>query len=92
MAAREPGMVGFAHYGVTNDVARVFEQAEERLHDWVEFVVNLDDAADGTEQMRAWVLEGYWAEGLSEEAIDQYDRNTFWPMQVAGIQRWLSQH
>jgi glyoxylase-like metal-dependent hydrolase (beta-lactamase superfamily II) len=91
MAAREPGMVGFAHYGVTNAVARVFEQAEERLHDWVEFVVNLDDAADGTEQMRAWVLKGYRAEGLSEEAIDQYDRNTFWPMQITGIQRWLSQ-
>jgi glyoxylase-like metal-dependent hydrolase (beta-lactamase superfamily II) len=91
MAAREPRMVGFAHYGVTNAVARVFEQAEERLHDWVEFVVSLDDAADGTEQMRAWVLEGYRAEGLSEEAIDQYDRNTFWPMQITGIQRWLSQ-
>ena len=91
MAAREPTTVGFAHYGVTNDIARVFEEAEERLIDWVEFVDTLDDSDEGTESLRDWVLEGYRSEGMSEEAIEQYDKNTFWPMQVTGIQRWLSQ-
>ena len=91
MAAREPASVGFAHYGVTGDVPRVFAEAEERLNQWVEFVHSLDEEADGHDVLRAWVLEGYREEGLSEEAIEQYDKNTFWPMQVTGIQRWLSQ-
>jgi len=90
MAARHPGFVGFAHYGVTSDVARVFEQAEGRLGEWVAFVESLEDAPDGVDRLREWVLAGYRSEGLSEEDIDQYDRNTFWPMQVTGIQRWLS--
>ncbi len=91
MAAREPQTVGFAHYGVTSDVARVFEQAEERLGEWVQFVQQLQDDDDGTEALREWVLQGYRAQGLSEEAINQYDLNTFWPMQVTGIRRWLAQ-
>ncbi len=91
MAEREPATVGFAHYGVTADVARVFHQAEQRLNEWVEFVRKLDDDVEGTEELRDWVLAGYRREGLSEEAIDQYDKNTFWPMQVTGIRRWLAQ-
>jgi glyoxylase-like metal-dependent hydrolase (beta-lactamase superfamily II) len=90
MAARQPGFVGFAHYGVATDVARVFEEAETRLGEWVEFVEGLDAASDPAERMRAWVLDRYRAEGISEAAIDQYDRNTFWPMQVSGIERWLT--
>jgi hypothetical protein len=39
--------------------------------------------------MREWVLSGYRDEGYDEETIAQYDRNTFWPMQAQGIQRWL---
>lgn len=91
MAARDPAVVGFAHYGVTDDVARVFAQAEERLSDWVEFVRALDGSTDGVDALRDWVLGRYRSEGLSEEAIEQYDKNTFWPMQVTGIERWLSQ-
>ncbi len=91
MAAREPSRLGFAHYGVTHDVARIFEQAEERLGQWVKFVANLDETTDGIDALRDWVLESYRSEGLSEDAIEQYDKNTFWPMQVTGIQRWLSQ-
>jgi len=89
MAGRQPGFVGFAHYGVADDAGRVFTQAEERLRTWVEFVESLGDADDAADRLRAWVLDGYRAEGFSEEEIDQYDRNTFWPMQPAGIQRWL---
>lgn len=92
MAAREPSSVGFAHYGVTSDVGRVFTQAEDRLNEWVEFVRKLDEGADGHDALREWVLGRYRAEGLGEEAIAQYDKNTFWPMQVTGIQRWLAQH
>ena len=39
--------------------------------------------------MRRWVLDGYRAEGYDEETIATYDKNTFWPMQSAGIRRWL---
>lgn len=89
MAERRPGFVGFAHYGVADDPARVFDQAEARLRTWVEFVEGLGDADDAAHRLRAWVLDGYRAEGFTEEQIDQYDRNTYWPMQPAGIQRWL---
>jgi hypothetical protein len=42
-----------------------------------------------SEAMRDWVLGRYRAEGWPDDVIDQYDRNTFWPMQVTGIRRWL---
>lgn len=90
MAAREPGFVGFAHYGITGDSARVFAEAEERLGAWVRFVEGLAADDDGAARLRSWVLDTYRAEGIDEGAIDQYDRNTFWPMQVTGIRRWLS--
>lgn len=91
MAAREPGFVGFAHYGVTKDAPGVFAQAQSRLLQWVEFVESLRGAADAWEQLRAWVLAGYRSDGVSEDDIAQYDDNTYWPMQAAGIERWLSQ-
>ena len=90
MAARQPGFVGFAHYGVTGDVARVFDEAERRLGEWVSFVESLADATDAAERLRSWVLAAYRSDGVSEDDIDQYDGNTYWPMQVTGIQRWLS--
>ena len=90
MANRTPGFVGFAHYGIASDPKRVFAEAEERLGEWVEFVEGLDEAGDPADRMRAWVLDRYRAEGIPEEDIDQYDRNTFWPMQVTGIERWLT--
>ena len=89
MAARQPGFVGFAHYGVADDASRVFSQAEDRLGDWVGFVERLGTSGEPADVLRAWVLDGYRSEGIGEDDIDQYDRNTFWPMQVAGIQRWL---
>ena len=90
MAARQPGFVGFAHFGVAEDATRVFSEAEARLDEWVEFVEGLDGPGDPAEQMRTWVLDRYRAEGVPEESIEQYDRNTYWPMQVTGIRRWLS--
>jgi hypothetical protein len=35
------------------------------------------------------VLAEYRAAGWDPADIDTYDRNTFWPMQEAGIRRWL---
>jgi len=90
MAARQPGFVGFAHYGITEDAPRVFDEAEARIDEWVAFVESLGDDPDAADQLRSWVLGQYRSEGISEDDIDQYDRNTFWPMQATGIQRWLS--
>ena len=90
MAGRHPGFVGFAHYGVAKNPPRVFAEAEARLGEWVEFVEQLEGGENQAERMRSWVLDRYRAEGVSEADIDQYDRNTFWPMQVTGIQRWLT--
>ncbi len=90
MAARQPGFVGFAHYGVASDAARVFDEAEARVGEWVDFVESVVEAADAGDRLRNWVLSSYRSEGMSEEDIDQYDRNTFWPMQIWGIQRWLT--
>lgn len=89
MAERAPGFVGFAHYGVADDPGRVFGEAEARLSEWVNFVAGLGVTEDAADRLRSWVLGRYRAEGISEEDIDQYDRNTFWPMQVTGIQRWF---
>ncbi len=91
MASRQPGFVGFAHYGVAEDTTRVFDEAEARLGEWVGFVQSLADAPDASERLREWVLAGYRSDGLSEDDIDQYDRNTYWPMQLTGIERWLGQ-
>lgn len=89
MAARSPGFVGFAHFGVTEDAHRVFTEAERRVDEWVEFVAALPAEADAPSALRDWVLDRYRQEGFSEDQISQYDRNTYWPMQPAGIQRWL---
>lgn len=89
MAAREPAFLGFAHYGVTDGSAEHLAEASDRLWSWVRWVEAAGTEEDLTERMRAWVLEGYRAEGYDEATIAQYDHNTFWPMQAAGIQRWL---
>jgi len=93
MAAREPEFLGFAHFGPESDPAAVLDDAAGRLWSWVEWVEShrTDDDATLIDAMRRWVLDGYRAEGHSEAAIDAYDRNTFWPMQLAGIRRWLDQ-
>ena len=43
----------------------------------------------GPEGMRRWVLEGYRDAGVPADVAERYDRNTYWPMQPAGITRWL---
>jgi glyoxylase-like metal-dependent hydrolase (beta-lactamase superfamily II) len=86
---RSPTSIGFAHYGVTDDVAGRLGEASDRLWEWVHWVEEAASDDDLTGRMREWVLDGYRAQGVSEEVIAQYDRNTFWPMQATGIQRWL---
>lgn len=89
IAHREPAFLGFAHYGVTDGSADHLRQASERLWDWVRWVEAAGVDRDLTAAMREWVLSGYRADGYDEATIATYDRNTFWPMQAQGIQRWL---
>jgi glyoxylase-like metal-dependent hydrolase (beta-lactamase superfamily II) len=93
IAARGPAFLGFAHYGPDRDPQGTLAAAERRLWDWVRWVeaaAPLDDAAV-VAALRAWVLDGYRAEGYPEHVIARYDRNTYWPMQAAGIRRWLAE-
>jgi glyoxylase-like metal-dependent hydrolase (beta-lactamase superfamily II) len=92
IALRDPAFLGFAHFGPDRDPQNTLAMAAERLWDWVDWVERA--AADGGQDlapaMRAWVLDGYRRDGYPPDTIATYDRNTFWPMQAAGIQRWLS--
>lgn len=90
IAARDPSFLGFAHYGTAGDSRERLAEASERLWEWVRWVESAGPDTDLTEHMRQWVIDGYRAAGYEDEVIEQYDRNTFWPMQAAGIQRWLS--
>jgi hypothetical protein len=57
----------------------------------VRFVEALpEDDAGAVTALRTWVLDGYRSKGIPETVVEQYDANTFWPMQVSGIRRWLS--
>ncbi|MBU1225619.1 MAG: MBL fold metallo-hydrolase [Actinobacteria bacterium] len=91
IAARRPAFLGFAHYGPDRHPLPALAQAEARLREWVEWVASAaaGSPAQLADSMRAWVLDGYRAEGYAEDVIEQYDRNTFWPMQAAGIIRWM---
>lgn len=91
MASLTPSFLGFAHFGPNHDALEALEEAERRLWEWVTHVESAAAGDDLAESMRRWVLDGYRAEGFSEEVIATYDANTFWPMQGAGIARWLSQ-
>jgi glyoxylase-like metal-dependent hydrolase (beta-lactamase superfamily II) len=93
IAARRPSLLGFAHYGPDRDPQGTLDAAERRLWAWVRWVqaaAPLDDVAV-VAALRAWVLDGYRAEGYPEDVIGRYDRNTYWPMQAAGIRRWLAE-
>ena len=92
MAAREPAFLGFAHFGVERDPDRSLAEAEERLWDWVRFIRELGemDTDAAAARLREWTLDGYRDAGYPEDVIATYDKNSFWPMQVGGIQRWLS--
>ena len=92
LADRDPGFLGFAHYGPERNPPKALAEAESRLWEWIRWV---QEAARGgpehlAEAMRTWVLDGYRAEGYSEAIIEQYDKNTFWPMQITGILHWMA--
>lgn len=89
LAERGPAFLGFAHFGPDRDPQASLDQAIERLWGWVNWVEAAGDDDDLTERMRHWVLDGYRREGHDEATIARYDKNTFWPMQAAGIRRWL---
>ncbi len=92
MAERDPAFLGFAHYGVHDDPRDALAQAEERLDGWLSFIEGLGtlDPETAGMRLRAWTLDGYRKQGVSDAVITQYDFMTFWPMQVGGILRWLS--
>ena len=92
MANRDPAFLGFAHFGPDRTPAGTLDKAQERMWAWVNWVEAAGAKGDSelVAAMRQWVLDGYRAEGYSDDVIDKYDRNSFWPMQAAGIQRWLS--
>lgn len=93
IARRGPVFLGFAHFGPDRTPQETLQSAEARMWawvQWVESVAELDDDALAA-ALREWVLGGYRAEGHPDEVIARYDRNTFWPMQGAGIRRWLGQ-
>jgi len=89
LAALDPSFLGFAHFGPNYQPAAALAEAEQRLAEWVEFVTGLTDDAEASSKLRQWVLEGYRTQGIADSVIATYDTNTFWPMQAAGIQRWL---
>ncbi len=93
MARRDPRFLGFAHFGEHTDPGRALAEAEERLWDWVRFAETLpaDDLDAAARLLREWVLAGYRAEGHDDAMLATYDVNTYWPMHVTGIQRWLAQ-
>jgi len=90
MAALEPAFLGFAHFGIDRSPQERLAEAEDRLGEWVSRVEALPDDDSAVSEFRDWVLDGYRTEGFNEDVIEVYDRNTYWPMQVAGIRRWLS--
>lgn len=90
IAALQPSFLGFAHYGRDDDVASRLLEAEDRIGRWVARVEALPDDESAVGVFRDWVLEGYRAQGHAEDVVATYDANTFWPMQLAGIRRWLA--
>jgi len=90
IAERAPAFLGFAHYGPDEDADSSLAEAEERLWDWVSWV-QAAPKGDMAAAMREWVLDTYRRQGYDDTTLEQYDKNTFWPMQVAGIERWLQQ-
>ncbi len=90
IAARQPAFLGFAHFGADPRPQATLARAEERLWEWVRWIEQVTPDDNIAELLRDWVLNDYRAQGYEEALIDRYDRNSFWPMQAAGIERWLS--
>lgn len=89
IAARRPTFLAFAHYGPHFDPPAALAEAERRLWEWVDWIEQNAPTGDATDAFRRWALHGHQARGMAEEGVDHYDRHTFWPMQAAGIRRWL---
>lgn len=92
MLEREPSFLGFAHFGPEPRVAETLARAEERIWDWVRVVETTGHLSDeaATEELKRWSRRHYLDLGFADEDIRRYEEKTFWPMQVAGIRRWLA--
>ncbi|GBD85657.1 hydroxyacylglutathione hydrolase [bacterium BMS3Abin02] len=93
MLDRRPSFLAFAHFGPRYDVETTLIEAEERLREWVQAVstfAGMSTEAAG-ERLRLWTADKYRGFGYSEDAIASYAEKTNWPMQAAGIRRWLAQ-
>ncbi|NOY54840.1 MAG: MBL fold metallo-hydrolase [Actinobacteria bacterium] len=93
MLDRRPSFLGFAHFGPRYDVETTMIEAEERLREWVEVMSTFSGMSNEAagERLRVWTADKYRAFGHSEEAIASYAEKTNWPMQAAGIRRWLAE-
>lgn len=89
IAARQPAFLGFAHYGPHFDPPGALAEAEQRLWEWVRWVEQHTPTHDPGDSFRRWVLDGHRSRGMAEDHVAHYDRHTFWPMQPAGVRRWL---
>ena len=93
IGALDPSSLAFAHFGTDEQIAARLAEAETELWWWVETARGLrDDPERAPERLRTAVLDRLRAAGASEESVAEYDVNTFWPMQPAGIFRWLDRH
>jgi glyoxylase-like metal-dependent hydrolase (beta-lactamase superfamily II) len=92
MLERDPAFLGFAHFGPNYDVADSLASAEQRIWDWVSVVEAMADLDDevATAELKRWSRRRYLDLGFAAADIDRYEAKTFWPMQVAGIRRWLA--
>ncbi len=92
MLERQPTFLGFAHFGPDYRVAETLAKAEERIWDWVRVVEKTAhlDGQTAAEELKRWNRRNYLDSGFSQDDILEYEAKTFWPMQVAGIRRWLA--
>lgn len=89
IAARRPAFLGFAHYGLHADPPGALAEAETRLWEWVDWMERHEPAGPAHDEFRRWVLAGHRSRGMAREHVAHYDHHTSWPMQSAGVRRWL---
>lgn len=89
IAQRRPSFLGFAHYGPHFDPPAALAEAEQRLWEWVGWIERHGPDGPAVDDFRRWVLDGHRGRGMAGRDVAHYDRHTFWPMQTAGVRRWL---
>ena len=89
IAARHPAFLGLAHFGPHPDPQQALAEAEQRMWEAVAWVEEAKAGQGPTAAYRRWMLHGHRARGMPEDEVAKYDAHTFWPMQPAGIRRWL---